>query len=38
VQFDDGLDQYGSPLYRIGSPQGAELTLQDPSGTLSGWG
>src|SRR6185295_15089627 len=38
VQFDDGLDRYGSPLYRIGSPQGAELTLQDPSGTLSGWG
>jgi regulation of enolase protein 1 (concanavalin A-like superfamily) len=38
VQFNDALDQYGSPLYRIGSAQGAELVLQDPSGTLSGWG
>jgi regulation of enolase protein 1 (concanavalin A-like superfamily)/phosphatidylserine/phosphatidylglycerophosphate/cardiolipin synthase-like enzyme len=38
VQFDDAIDQYGSPLYRIGSAQGAEVILQDPSGTLNGWG
>jgi phosphatidylserine/phosphatidylglycerophosphate/cardiolipin synthase-like enzyme/regulation of enolase protein 1 (concanavalin A-like superfamily) len=38
VQFNDAVDQYGSPLYRIGSAQGAEIALQDPSGTLSGWG
>jgi phosphatidylserine/phosphatidylglycerophosphate/cardiolipin synthase-like enzyme/regulation of enolase protein 1 (concanavalin A-like superfamily) len=38
VQFDDAVDQFGSPLYPIGSAQGAEIVLQDPSGTLSGWG
>jgi phosphatidylserine/phosphatidylglycerophosphate/cardiolipin synthase-like enzyme/regulation of enolase protein 1 (concanavalin A-like superfamily) len=38
VQFDDSIDQYGSPLYRIGSAQGAETILNDPSGTLNGWG
>ena len=38
VQFDDGIDQFGSPLYRIGDVQGAEIALTDPSGTLSGWG
>src|SRR5919197_3718989 len=38
VQFEDAVDQYGSPLYPIGSTQGAEIVLQDPSGTLNGWG
>src|SRR5256885_8859196 len=38
VQFDDAIDQFGSPLYRIGDTQGAEIALTDPSGTLSGWG
>ncbi len=38
VQFDDAIDQFGSPLYRVGSPQGAEVVLQDPSGAISGWG
>jgi regulation of enolase protein 1 (concanavalin A-like superfamily) len=38
VQFTDSIDQYGSPLYRIGTTQGAEVVLQDPSGTLAGWG
>src|SRR4051812_766518 len=37
VQFDDALDRFGSPLYRIGSAQGAEIVLQDASG-LSNWG
>src|SRR5262249_38664898 len=38
VQFDDAIDQFGSPLYRIGPAQGAEIVLSDPSATLSGWG
>jgi phosphatidylserine/phosphatidylglycerophosphate/cardiolipin synthase-like enzyme/regulation of enolase protein 1 (concanavalin A-like superfamily) len=38
VQFNDSIDRYGSPLYQIGTPQGAEVILQDPSGTLNGWG
>ena len=38
VQFDDGIDQFGSPLYRIGDTQGAEIALSDPSGVLNGWG
>jgi phosphatidylserine/phosphatidylglycerophosphate/cardiolipin synthase-like enzyme/regulation of enolase protein 1 (concanavalin A-like superfamily) len=38
VQFDDAIDSFGTPLYRIGTGQGAEVVLQDPSGTLSGWG
>src|SRR5262249_40398149 len=38
VQFDDAVDQFGSPLYQIGSAQGAEVILQDPSGALNGWG
>lgn len=38
VQFSDAIDQYGSPLYPIGSTQGAEIALSDPSGTLNGWG
>jgi regulation of enolase protein 1 (concanavalin A-like superfamily) len=38
VQFDDAIDQFGSPMYRIGSAQGAEIALSDPSGTLGNWG
>ena len=38
VQFDNAVDQFGSPLYPIGQTQGAEVVLQDPSGTLSNWG
>ena len=38
VQLDDAVDRYGSPLYPIGSTQGAEVALQDSSGTLNGWG
>ena len=38
VQFDDAIDRYGSQLYRIGTTTGAEIVLQDPSGTLNNWG
>ncbi|HZR23279.1 MAG TPA: BACON domain-containing carbohydrate-binding protein [Vicinamibacterales bacterium] len=38
VQFSNAIDQYGSPLWPIGSTQGAEVALTDPSGTLNGWG
>jgi regulation of enolase protein 1 (concanavalin A-like superfamily) len=38
VQFDAAIDRFGSSLYPIGSAQGAEVALTDPSGTLSGWG
>jgi len=37
-QFNDSIDQFGTPLYRIGSAQGGETILADPSGMLSGWG
>ena len=37
-QFGDSIDQYGSPLYQIGTPQGGEVPMNDPSGTVSGWG
>jgi hypothetical protein len=38
VQLSDAIDQYGSPLWPIGSTQGAEIALTDPSGTLNAWG
>jgi len=38
VQFDSSFDQFGTPLYQIGSAQGAEVILQGASGTPSGWG
>jgi phosphatidylserine/phosphatidylglycerophosphate/cardiolipin synthase-like enzyme len=39
VQFSDSLDHLGTPVYRIGSPSGAEVILRDgAAGTLSGWG
>ena len=38
VQFDDSVDPFGTPAYRIGSAAGMELILTDPSGALSGWG
>ena len=37
-QFNDSLDQYGSPLYQIGTAEGGETVLADPSGTLNNWG
>ncbi|HYM25880.1 MAG TPA: phospholipase D-like domain-containing protein [Vicinamibacterales bacterium] len=37
-QFDDSIDQYGSPLYQIGTAEGGETALNDPSGTVNGWG
>lgn len=37
-QFNDSIDQYGSPLYQIGTTQGGETALEDPSGTVNGWG
>ena len=37
-QFNDAVDQYGSPLYRIGTAEGGETILTDPSGTLNNWG
>src|SRR6185295_4874157 len=38
VQFDDAIDRFGTPLYQIGSAQGAEVVLVDPSGNLGNWG
>ena len=38
VQFNDSIDQYGSPLYQIGTSGGAEVILTDPSGSLNNWG
>jgi hypothetical protein len=39
VQFSGAIDSSGVPLYRIGTPSGAPVILQDFSGApLSGWG
>ena len=39
AQFNDSVDAFGSPTYRIGQSGGAEFVLQDgTSGSLSGWG
>ena len=39
AQFGDSVDAFGSPNYRIGTPSGAEVVLQDgASGSISGWG
>ena len=39
VQFSDSTDNFGTPVYRIGTTHGAEVVLHDGSaGTLSGWG
>jgi phosphatidylserine/phosphatidylglycerophosphate/cardiolipin synthase-like enzyme/regulation of enolase protein 1 (concanavalin A-like superfamily) len=39
VQFNDSVDGFHSPHYRIGEASGAEVVQQDgPSGTISGWG
>jgi len=37
-QFNDAIDQYGSDLYRIGTPEGGETILNGVSGTLNNWG
>jgi len=39
VQFDDSVDAFGSPMWRIGSTTGAEVLLRDGStASISAWG
>jgi parallel beta helix pectate lyase-like protein len=39
VQFSGAIDAGGAPLYRVGTPSGASVILQDFSGApLSAWG
>ena len=39
VQFSDSVTESGAAIYRIGTPSGAEVNLEDCSGCgLSGWG
>jgi hypothetical protein len=39
VQFSDSVTESGAEIYRIGTPSGADVNLEDCSGCgLSGWG
>lgn len=39
VQFSGAVDASGTPLYRVGTPSGAPVILQDFTGApISGWG
>ena len=39
VQFSESVDDSGTPAYRIGSPEGLNVNLEDCSGCgVSGWG